>query len=181
MASERPQRARPRVALPVLSSSSMPSDRSELGQPRLELIPSHPSHSVQSAPTAREAERCERARYRAWRALRIRTPRRRRPRRGRCQPRFWGLSWSSSCWILCGLLGDGDVLPRSIRATHKPDRTIHFAHAYAANRNNRYRIDNGALLFALTAAAYKLMQRMSSPTSAMPMRALADLCTFRIR
>jgi hypothetical protein len=70
------------------------------------------------------------------------------------------LSWNSSCWILCWLLGDDYVLPLLISATHKPGRRIHFSHTYAGNSNCSYRIDNEKLLFTVTVCTYKLLHRI---------------------
>jgi hypothetical protein len=78
------------------------------------------------------------------------------------------------------LLGDRNVLPLCIPATHKPNRTIHFPHAYAAESIGGYGIDNEALLFTVTASAYNVMRRIFLPMFTMPMRSLTNLCTFRM-
>jgi hypothetical protein len=67
------------------------------------------------------------------------------------------------------LLSDGDVLPRSISSTHKPNRDRRFAQAYAANVHGSYLVDN-ELLFAVAVSTYKLVRRMFFALLAMPMR-----------
>lgn len=75
----------------------------------------------------------------------------------------------------------GDVLPLSVPATHKPTRRIHFPHTYVASSIFRHGVDNEALLFTVTAEAYRVMQRMFLPMLGLPMRPIANLCTFRMR
>jgi hypothetical protein len=67
-------------------------------------------------------------------------------------------------------MGDAEVLSRPIRATHKPNRKLRFSQTYAASASGRYLLDNGAILLAPTASAYKLVQRMFEALLSMPMR-----------
>jgi hypothetical protein len=67
-------------------------------------------------------------------------------------------------------MGDGDVLPPLIAATHKPNRKPHFSYTYTARFDGRYLIDNETLLFAVTVSTYKLVRRMFFPLLGMPMR-----------
>src|SRR5665213_3087184 len=79
------------------------------------------------------------------------------------------------------LVADGDVLPPSVPATHKPNSKPGFAQTYAARLAGSHVIDNERHLFALTVRAYKLVRPMFFPLLAMPMRWLNNLCSLRIR
>jgi hypothetical protein len=78
-------------------------------------------------------------------------------------------------------MGDADVLPPSIPATHKRNRKPRFAQTYAQGSNGSYLIDNGTLSITVTVSTYNFVRRMFFPLLGMPMRWPRNLCSLRIR
>jgi hypothetical protein len=73
----------------------------------------------------------------------------------------------------------GMFLPPPIPTTHKHSRRPRFTQTYAASSKDRYRIDYGAISFAMTESAYTPKQRMLFLLLRLPMRSLRILFSFR--
>jgi hypothetical protein len=67
-------------------------------------------------------------------------------------------------------MGDGNLLPPMLAATHKPKSKSSFPQTYGACAEGKYLIDNDALLYAVTVSAYRLVRLIFLSLLGRPMR-----------